>query len=119
MQTVQLSHLSVRRRPLASLPDLSTFFLFFGISGIDQHAGEREQRRFEREYYPHRVTVQLSRPLPPGTYRLGGLPEEAARRTWQVGPGPRATTQLSEEGLREFRAWMERSGRAAVPERLT
>jgi len=119
METVQLSHLTVRRRRGASRPDLSTFFLFFGISGIDQHAGEREQKRFEREYYVHRATVQLSRPLPPGNYHFQGLPEEANRRIWRVDSGSRATTHLSDEGLRELRAWMEGTGRVVVPERTT
>ena len=111
MQTARLSHLRIRRRRWASLPDFGTFFLFFGISGIDEHGEARRQKRFEREYYANLAAVRLSAAVPPGRYALVGLPDEANRRGWRVGTDGTATTELSDDALRELRAWMDRGER--------
>lgn len=108
----------MRRRRLLPLPDFSGFFLFFGISGTDWNREQRLERRFEREYYPHLVTLGLSGKARPGRYHLYGLPAEADRRGWTITANGRATATLSDEGLSELRTWMAGGTREVQPKLL-
>lgn len=118
MEPVRIRTVRVKRKWLAPSVDFGSFFLFFGISGTDEHREERLQQRFEREYYRHVVTLNLSRAIPPGRYRLGGLPGEANRRGWTVRAGGRATSDLSDEGLRDLNAWLANGAREVRPEMI-
>ncbi|SMB92353.1 hypothetical protein [Deinococcus hopiensis] len=119
MKTVQLTELRARRRRFASLPDFGAFFMFFGVSGIDQHSEERQQKRFEREYYAHLATVRLSGTVTAGRYTFQNLPEEANRRGWSVRSDATASTELSDEGLQALKGWMARGSREVQLQPLT
>ncbi|WP_245872883.1 hypothetical protein [Deinococcus planocerae] len=107
--------MSVKRPRLRPWIDFGGFFAFFGISGVDHDREQRVQRRFEEEFYRNRVTATLSARVAPGTYALGGLPEEANRLGWTVLPSGTATTRLSDDSLASLRAWMERGSRKVEP----
>lgn len=111
MDETEVVGLSVRprRRGLPTL-DIGPFFMFFGISGTDHGREARLQQRFEQEYFSNVVTLHLAAALSPGTYTLRGLPDEANKRGWTVGPeGGNPTGHLSADGLEELRAWMRRT----------
>ncbi|GAA5532435.1 hypothetical protein [Deinococcus aluminii] len=105
MTPTEITGLTVRRKGRGLPVDFGAFFLFFGISGIDSGRAERLQRRFEREYYPHLVTLKLAGNVRPGRYHLRGLPAEANRRGWTVQANGAATADLSEEGLHDLNTW--------------
>lgn len=120
MPPVHLHSISVRRRRVRPFIDFGAFFLFFGISGTDHGREERMRRRFEQEYYANIVTatlrgIGLRGAVSAGRYRLEGLPPDANRRGWTVDASGRATGDLSDDGLAELRAWMERGQRQVVP----
>ncbi|GGL86110.1 hypothetical protein GCM10010840_25060 [Deinococcus aerolatus] len=111
-----------RRRGWPTL-DIGPFFMFFGIAGTDHGREARMERRFEQEYFSNAVTLHLASALSPGTYALHGLPEEANKRGWTVGPqGGNPTGHLSADGLDELRGWMRRTpsqrDRRVRPERM-
>lgn len=118
MSPLEITGISVRRRRLRPFIDFGAFFLFFGISGTDSGREERMRRRFEQEYYANTVTATLRGAVPAGRYRLEGLPEDANRRGWTVGEGGRAVSDLSDDGLAELRAWMQKGKRQVVPQLL-
>ncbi|BDP43181.1 hypothetical protein DAETH_31500 [Deinococcus aetherius] len=115
MEPVKLINLSVKRTRLRPWVDLSGFFAFFGISGVDHDREERLQKRFEEEYYRNYATVMLSARVAPGTYTLDGLPQEANRLGWTVNANGTATSRLSDDALASLRAWMERGTRTVHP----
>ncbi len=113
MRETQVLALHVRRRRLLPWVDVGPFLLFFGVSGEDRGRAARLERRFEREHFSQRVTLRVAPALPAGHYVLRGLPAEANKRGWTVGPGGHsARSDLSADGLRELRSWMEQGGPA-------
>ena len=111
MEPATISAFRVRRKRLGPSLDFGSFFLFFGISGTDEGRGERLQKRFEGEYYRHLVTLKLSGSVPPGRYWLRKLTEEANKRGWTVRADGRATSDLSDEGLRDLNTWLASGAR--------
>lgn len=93
--------------------------MFFGVSGTDHGREARLERQFERAHFSNVVTLDLAAPLEPGRYRLRGLPDEANKRGWTVGPGGQPTGHLSDDGLAELRAWLGQRGRQVRPQPLT
>ena len=95
------------------------FFVFFGVSGTDHNREERMHRRFEQEYFANIITLTLE-PLPPGVYHFAEMPELVNRRGWTVSQkAPNtATTDLSNDGLEEFRAWWASGVRRVTPQRV-
>jgi hypothetical protein len=124
VRETQVLALHVRRRRLLPWVDVGPFLLFFGVSGEDRGRAARLERRFEQEHFSQRVTLRLHPALPAGRYTLRGLPAEANKRGWTVEPGGRsARSDLSADGLRELRGWLdhrrlEGAGCAVWPEPL-
>ncbi|MBB5376151.1 hypothetical protein HNQ07_001608 [Deinococcus metalli] len=110
VKITQVQHQQRRPRPFL---DLAGFFLFFGISGVDQGREERMRRRFEAETFTHRVTAHVAPALPPGRYRLEGLPDEVARRPWVVERAGLAVATLSDDSWAAFQTW-QRGGQLGV-----
>ncbi|THF87744.1 hypothetical protein E7T09_00410 [Deinococcus sp. KSM4-11] len=117
MNPQRITHVHHQLRRPRPFVDLAGFFLFFGISGVDQGREARLQRRFEQETFPHRVTARLSPSPGQGRYRLEGMPEEVARRPWVVNHPGQAVTTLSDDGWAAFQAWQRGGAREvrAVP----
>ena len=113
MTPLRITHVHHQRRPPRPFIDVAGFFLFFGISGVDQGREARMQRRFEQETFTHHVTAQVTPPLTPGTYRLEGLPDDVTRRPWVVKRPGQAVTALSDDGWAAFQAWRQ-GGRGEV-----
>jgi hypothetical protein len=110
MHETEVVSLSVRprRRGWPTL-DIGPFFMFFGVAGTDHGREARMEQRFEQEYFSNAVTLHLASGLEPGVYILHGLPGEAGRRGWTVGPaGGNPTGHLSADGLDELREWLRR-----------
>ncbi|GAA5511871.1 hypothetical protein Dcar01_00585 [Deinococcus carri] len=118
MTPTEITGLTLRRKRPGLPVDFGSFFMFFGISGIEHGREERLRRRFEREYYPHVVTLRLSGQVTPGRYHLRGLPGEADRRGWTVQAGGTATADLSDEGLHDLNTWRAGGGRQVELEPL-
>ncbi|GGL96480.1 hypothetical protein [Deinococcus aerophilus] len=124
VRETQVLTLHVRRRRLLPWVDVGPFLLFFGVSGEDRGRAARLERRFEQEHFSQRVTLRLQPALPAGRYTLRGLPAEANKRGWTVGPGGHsAHGDLSADGLRELQGWMnqrqlEGAGRGVQAESL-
>ena len=110
MDETEVVGLSVRpRRKGWPTLDLGPFFMFFGVSGTDHGREARMEKRFEQEYFSNAVTLHLASTLEPGVYTLHGLPDEANRRGWTVGPGGgNPTGHLSADGLEDLREWLRR-----------
>ncbi len=110
MASVQLKTYRLSRRKPKARIDFGAFFAFFGVSGVDHGREQRTQRRFEEEYFANVVTLMLSGAIENGLYHFAGLPERVNRRGWRV-QGQQATTELSDDGLEEFREWLGRGVR--------
>lgn len=114
---VEIKQFQVARKKKPFSLDLSPVFLFLGVSGTDHGREARMQQRFEQEWYANIVTLRLSGQLPMGRYQLRGLPDEANKRGWTVTESGSIRSDLSDEGLSDFRQWWGRGARRveAVP----
>ncbi len=115
MNSLKIQNYQLKAKKIPPHIDLSGFFAFFGVSGVDHDRQKRIDERYELEHYPTMITLTLNSKLPAGKYQLEGLPERLNWRDWVSSGGNTVSSDLSSNALEEFEEWWASSDRAVRP----